>query len=283
LANSITIDDWDALRASIGKTRGSIALGTEVQRVRTIWKWGYESGLLDVPMRFGPDFRGPSKKTLRLVKAERGPKLLEATELVKLIDAADVHLRAMIYLGLNCGYGNSDCGTLPLDKVDMTRGWGYYHRPKTGIARRCPLWPETIGALRESLAKRPTPKTAAAVNSFFVTRCGGSWAKQADDNPITKEFVKLLKTHGLHRRGLGFYALRHTFRTIADGAKDQPAANYIMGHADDTMAATYRQRIDDDRLSAVVNVVRAWLLAARKPTKRRVLVIRKRGRTTSTK
>jgi integrase len=275
-AAAITINDWATLRASIAMTRGPVALGTEIQRIRTIWKWGYESDLLEVPMRFGPDFRKPSKKALRLAEAEVGPKLLEAAELNKIIDAADVHIRAMIYLGINCGYGNSDCGTLPLDKIDLENGWATYHRPKTGITRRCPLWPETIVALRESLAKRPRPKVEAAEKLLFVTRCGGGWAKQADDNPITKEMVKLLKDHGLHRPGLGFYVLRHTFRTIADAAKDQPAADYIMGHADDSMAANYRQHIDDERLEAVVNVVRSWLLAARKPVKRRMLVIRKR-------
>ena len=35
-----------------------------------------------------------------------------------------------------------------------------------------------------------------------------------------------------------------------------------MGHVDGTMAAEYRQVIDDDRLLAAVNHVRAWLYPA---------------------
>ena len=56
-----------------------------------------------------------------------------------------------------------------------------------------------------------------------------------------------------------FYALRHTFRTVADGSKDQPAIDHIMGHTRDDMASLYRERIDDSRLKDVVQVVHAWL------------------------
>ena len=76
------------------------------------------------------------------------------------------------------------------------------------------------------------------------------------------EFGKLLVALKLKRRGLGFYALRHTFRTVADRTKDQPAIDHIMGHARDDMASLYRERIEDDRLKAVVNVVRMWLWPA---------------------
>lgn len=68
-----------------------------------------------------------------------------------------------------------------------------------------------------------------------------------------------MKSAGVHHDGLGFYSLRHIFRTVADGAKDQVAANAIMGHADPAMAGVYRERIDDDRLRAVVDYVRSWL------------------------
>ena len=57
------------------------------------------------------------------------------------------------------------------------------------------------------------------------------------------------------------YDLRRGFQTVADGARDPVATSFVMGHAPAAgdMAATYRQTIDDDRLKAVVNVVRTWL------------------------
>lgn len=61
------------------------------------------------------------------------------------------------------------------------------------------------------------------------------------------------------RQGLGFYALRHTFRTVADESKDQPAVDFAMGHEVPHMSAVYRETIRDVRLRAVTDYVRKWL------------------------
>ena len=108
----------------------------------------------------------------------------------------------------------------------------------------------------------------------FVTKYGQSWYKDAADSPITKEFVKLLKECGLHEKQRGFYALRHTFRTVADGCRDRVAIDRIMGHSDDSMGATYREWVEPERLQAVVDHVHNWLapmfaaVDEKQPTKR---------------
>src|SRR5205085_224896 len=105
--------------------------------------------------------------------------------------------------------------------LDLDAGVIDFPRPKTGIPRRCPLWPETVAALREALAKRPAPKSGEGAGLVFVTSHGLPWAKDSDPGTISKEVAKLLKALGINgRKGLGFYTLRHTFRTVADGAKD---------------------------------------------------------------
>ena len=58
--------------------------------------------------------------------------------------------------------------------LDLERGCVDYPRPKTGISRRCPLWPETVAAVRDALACRPTPKKEEHAGLVFVTRCGES-------------------------------------------------------------------------------------------------------------
>src|SRR6185437_4883774 len=111
----------------------------------------------------------------------------------------------MILLAVNCGFGNNDCGTLPMSSVDLETGWVDFPRPKTAIHRRCWLWPETIAAIKA----RPKPKDREHSGLVFLTRRGASWSKIADlqiemtdgkfdvknnrANPVSHETAKLLK------------------------------------------------------------------------------------------
>lgn len=258
LVADLDAEHFAALRKRLAKKWGPHRLGKTIQCVRCAFKHAYDAGLIDRPIRFGPGFKRPSKKVMRVHRAEQGPKLFTASEVRRLIDAAGPSIRAMILLGINAGFGNSDCGNLPLSAVDLKAGFIDFARPKTGIARRCPLWPETVAAIYIALDKRPTPRSEGDAALVFVTKYGDSWAKDVADSPITKEMRKLLKKLGIngHRN---FYTLRHTFRTVADESKDQPAVDFIMGHEVAHMSSVYRETISDDRLKAVADHVRRWL------------------------
>jgi integrase len=123
--------------------------------VRILFKHAYDEGLIERPIRYGQAFKRPSRKSLRKARQEKGPKMFQADEIRALLGVTGVHLHAMILLGINCGFGPADCGNLPKDALDLKAGWVDYPRPKTGVARRCALWPETIEALKKSMAKRP--------------------------------------------------------------------------------------------------------------------------------
>ena len=98
---------------------------------------------------------------------------------------------------------------------------------------------------------------------MFVTKYGQGWnGTTTSSRPLSAEFHKLLVKLGLHRNGLGFYALRHTFETIGGDSRDQVAVDYIMGHSRNDMASVYRERIDDARLVAVVDHVHEWLFGS---------------------
>jgi integrase len=257
LVDDLGPDDFARLRAEMAKTWGPVALVNMIQRVRSVFKFAADNGLVERPTRYGTGFKKPTRKVLRLERAKKGIRMFEAAEVRRMLAAALPQLKAMILLGVNCGFGNADCGRLPLTALDLDRGWINYPRPKTGIPRRCPLWPETVAALREALAARPEPKEPAA-GLAFVTRCGASWFKDVPSSPISIETRKLLDSLGIngHRN---FYALRHTFETIGGESRDQVAVDHIMGHVRDDMAGVYRERISDGRLKAVSDHVRGWL------------------------
>jgi integrase len=283
LLDDIRQEDFAAYRVALAKRGlGPVSLGNEIQRIRSLFKFTFESGMLKTPILFGPGFKRPSKKVLRIERAKKGPRMFEPDELRKLIDAAGVPLKAMILLACNGGLGNSDLSSLPMSVVNLTTGWCDYARVKTGIERRFKLWPETIEAIRNVIEARPTPKNAADNDILFVTKYGGRWTrfsfeKRITENPqeqedappkfrsncadaIRTEFNKLFAQAGINRRpGLTFYSLRHVFQTIGDRSRDPVAVSAIMGHADNSMSAAYRETIDDDRLIAVTDCVRKWL------------------------
>jgi integrase len=261
LVDDLAADDFEVLRDAMAKQWGPVRLGNEIQKVRTVFKYALEAGLIERPVRYGPQFKKPAARVLRRHRAQNGERMLEADELRRLLAAAPVPLKAMLLLGLNAGFGNHDVATLPMSALDLERGWVEYYRPKTGIARRCPLWSETIRALREALAKRPGPKSEGDAGLVFLTARGRPWLSRGIANPVSVTARQVMKAVGIHHEGIGFYTLRHVFRTVADAARDPVAIDLIMGHTDPSMGGQYRERIEDGRLKAVTEYVWQWLFA----------------------
>jgi len=268
-------DDFESYRARLARKWGPVPVGNEIQRVRSVFKYAFDSDLIDRPVKFGPGFKRPSKKTLRQHRAKKGKRMFEADELRQVLNAAGQPMKAMILLAINCGFGNADIGTLPIKSLDLENGWIDYPRPKTGVERRSKLWPETIEAVKEWLPIRPKSRERRHECMLFITRRGDSWhnvvvTERLNDkvvspsvsDPIAAELGKVLRKAKLKRPGLNFYALRHTFETVAGASKDQVAVDHVMGHARDDMASHYRERIGDDRLEDVARVVRGWLFPA---------------------
>ena len=253
LVDDLAADDFEQLRNVIAKGIGPTRLSSEIGRTRVVFNFAFNNHLIDKPVRYGSSFNKPSKKVLRKHKAQQGKKLFTASEIRSMVDVASPQLKAMVLLGINCAFGNSDCGTLPMHAVDLDNGWIDYARPKTGIERRCPLWKETVDSIRTAIAERPSDEFV------FVTKNGDTWAKKMSKNPISAEMRRLLDKLGIHRKGVGFYSLRHTHRTIADATRDFPAARLIMGHADESIDAVYREEISDERLQSVAAFVHTWL------------------------
>ena len=189
---------------------------------------------------------------IRKEKQTKPAKIFTVDELATIYKAANQQMRCFMLLAMNGGLGPGDLGQL--ESKHIQNGWIRFPRPKTQVDREFPLWAETAKAIED------VKQTEYDSELVFVTKYGQSWYKDAADSPITKEFAKLLKDCELHVMDRGFYALRHTFRTVADGCRDRVAIDRIMGHSDDSMGANYREWIEPERLQAVVDHVRKWAL-----------------------
>jgi integrase len=262
---SLTPDRFAELRKHLADGVGMKTLEGRIAETRAIFNHADKNGLLERSPRrlWGTQFDKPGKLALKKAKKadpKSNGKSLTAKQIRGLLDIANQQLKAMILMGVNCGFGNTDCGQLCIE--DLTDdGFVQLTRSKTGIDRRCPLWKETQAALADVIGDRES-------GLVFRTRWGASWepktvesknGKLYHDDAISKEFGKLKRKANIVGRGIGFYSLRHMFQTVGDASRDFVAVSFLMGHSDGSMASHYREFIPDDRLTTVTDTVRQWL------------------------
>lgn len=236
--------------------RGEIANGfapATVKRyvilVRAILSFAYDSGLVPQPLRYKQAMKTPSARLIRKAKHEGVKKLFTADEVRQLLDSATGYMKPAILLGINCGFGNLDVCDLMWDQVDQE--WVSLVRTKTYVERRAYLWPETREALSEWRSNSPVSQYVCCGER------GQHLGGETNSTPIAHRFRDLADKCGI--AGRGFYALRHTYRTVADECQDTPAIMMTMGHADQTINSQYRQGISEERLHAVAMTVRNWM------------------------
>src|SRR5262245_34095502 len=94
LVADLNVTDFASLRKKLAATRGPHWLGNTIQYIRSVFKYAYDADLIDRAVRFGPGFKRPSKKTLRVHRAQQGMKLFAAEDVRKLLDSAGVQMKA---------------------------------------------------------------------------------------------------------------------------------------------------------------------------------------------
>jgi integrase len=264
LVEQLTPEDFAEFRAKLGRGVNAKTLEGRIGRVQAIFNYANKNGYLERSLTkiWGTEFAKPSRKVLKIVRREN-PKSLTAAEIWGLLEVAGAQTAAMIWLGINGGFGNKDVSRIKISDLDFENGWLRLYRSKTGIDRRCPLWPETIKALKAAIKARPAPKSPEDSELVFITKYGKSWSTSS----LSSEISKLREEAGITGRGKGFYALRHMFQTIGEQTKHFVAVEAMMGRSDESVAAHYREFISDESFLEVSNHVRDWLLAG-KPSKK---------------
>ena len=195
--------------------------------------------------------------------------MFDAKQIRAMLAKAGPQLKAMILLGINCAFGNTDCVLLTRNRINLDQSWIRFPRPKTSVRRHCPLWPETVEALKAALAEES--KHAEYRHRVFVVNKRKPAAHHIDDGRrISKYFRDLLTSVGIDDDSPNFYALRHTFVTVAmqSRSRDRDAIRTITGHGSkghDMLDEYNEEDVADERLLAVVNLVRNWLFKPQTP------------------
>ena len=243
------------LKAQLVEGVGVQTAANRIRLARIVFRFAEQEDLIEGRIRFGSQFKQTSKTVLRRDKQNRvathGTREFSPDQIRKLLAAANKQMKAMIYLGINCAYGNTDCSSLLWTHIK--KEWAVYPRQKTSVDRLAYLWPETRTAL-EAIKSEDA--------RVFSRRTGSDWVKVTDkcvDDGVAKEFAKLMTVVKLSRPGLSFYSLRHTFRTVADNCLDPVACGIVMGHTDNSMAANYRSSVSEQRVRTVCEYVRQWV------------------------
>ena len=273
--NHIRPEHFAAYRSELGKYAASTA-NLRMAHVRIMFKWAYDNDLISRPVKMGTSFKRFDQRRAKKVR------LFTVEEVRQMIEGASGQLKAMILLAINCGMGNTDIATLRWSDVDLVKGMYDGTRQKTGTARRCPLWPETVEALKVVQATdRPRAADPDNADVVFLTRFGHPVRRPV---PIIKDdvvvgaqtmdalapmFQGLMVRIGLWKvsakgnaisDGRNFYTLRRTHRTWSDECRDHHAAALIMGHeTGNEIASMYVQHIDDSRLRTITDHIRSKL------------------------
>lgn len=169
----------------------------------------------------------------------------------------------MIWLGLNCGFGCTDCSELQWKHLDLVKGRVVLPRKKTGISRDLPLWPETIEALKKIPKRGNLVFYTARGNPFIRTELRkkeDGQERYSTLNTISTKFSRLIKKSKLTvPAGTGFYTLRRMAATMAARSGDPFAVQRLLGHADLQMATRYVQDVSK-QTDEVVGKSRSYLV-----------------------
>jgi len=250
-----TIDLQDYRSKLIRIRKAPHTINNRIAAVKAMFNWALDNEIIETSPRLNAIKKVPRKKDEKTT--------FTTAQIRNLLKYADKQMRAMIWLGLNCGFGCTDCAELKWTNFDLKNARVHFPRGKTGVGRNLPLWPETVQALNE-LAKSgeldyKTPRGHTCVRGLQgVTGDGNN--KYNSSNSISRRFSSLLKKAGIKvKKGVGFYTMRRTAATLAAQSGDPFAVQKLLGHADVKMASTYVQNISE-QTDRVVNGTRKLIV-----------------------
>lgn len=250
-----TIDIQNYRKKLIKEHKTANTINNYISAIKAMYNWSGENELID---------KTPNLKAVKKITAAKVEKqTFTPKQIQQLLCRANKKLKAMILLGLNCGFGCTDCSELKWENINFLDKRIQFARTKTGVNRNLPLWQETIDTLnqlpRTSEYVFLTKKNNKYVRVVRIEKPDGT-ARLLNHNAISKEFSELIKITGIQtEKGVGFYTLRRTAATLAARSGDPFAVQRLLGHADLKMASVYVQDVSE-QTDRVINNTRKLII-----------------------
>lgn len=273
-------DHFSRAAEEILKTRTSVGLANEIRYWRGVFSWGRTNGFLFQVPTYGDAFK-IERKAERLKRENRNRKeqgklatlkTFDRDEILRMLEVADPVVSAWIWLGINCALGQHDIALLTESEFEVTDDGVWYSdcRLKTGIPRESFVWDETFEAVNDAYKCRPDAAREEHECRIFLTNKGYLWVTPSSSTHFRKSFSQTMRAAKCEVRQRGFYALRHTFRTVAEQIGDMNAARIVMGHALTGMEEFYVHEFSRERIQKVCMHVREWLFTETVKPKRKL-------------
>jgi integrase len=254
-AGDFTVEMFAAWKLSL-KRRGYSAqsINHYLSAVRALFAFAEDVDIIEHPPK------------LRRVKNDRkhglargSKKLYTEKQLGRLLAGADIQMRLMVLLGINCGFGPKDIHDL--EWTDFCAGRATLPRSKTGVCQTFALWPETLQAIdglrlhRDELIARMAKRSWSRSDGgrLFITKFWRPWSKDA----VAGQFRKLCAKAGVPC--YGFYRLRHCASTAISLVANPHVQRRFMRHSQLQQQVTYTHT-PDAAVDAAVMKARAKLL-----------------------
>jgi len=253
-----TLDLQNYKRKLRGAYGSAHRLNLHIGVMKAMFHWARKNDVID---RI-PNIDAVSKA--KIVPQER--PIFDAEQIARILSVANAKTQAMIWLGLNCGFGCTDCATLEWKNLDLDDSRVVLPRHKTGVPRNLPLWPEIVQALRQVPRSGPlvfyTREGHPWIRTYLRTRSDGT-SRYTAVNAISSMFARLLNKTKMHTPlGTGFYTLRRTAATLAARSGGPFAVQRLLGHANLEMAIRYVQDLSAQTDRVIANS-REYLVGGR--------------------
>ena len=255
VADITTMDLQHYFSKLVRANKSANTINNRLAAVKAMYSWSLNNEVISTC---------PNLKVVKkITKIKKEKVTFSISQIQSLLENADTQMKAMILLGINCGFGCTDCAELKWDDLDLDNARVSMPRGKTGIERNLPLWPETVLALKTitksgelvfyTVKRNPWVRTIHTINK-------NGKEKFTKNDEVSKQFSKLLKKAGIKtEKGVGFYTLRRTVATLAARSGDPFAVQKLLGHADLKMASVYVQDVSE-QTDRVVNNVRKLII-----------------------